>query len=269
MDIYIIHHLCINGLGGAYMEVKKRIIFFVSIVFGITYPAWIAAAIISQINPESAVIFPLHLLGGASPLIATIIYLIKTKSIKVYMYRLTNIKETNLSSWLIAISPIGVMGIAQLLVYQTFRLDPDFVSMGVLYGFGLLFFGPVPEEVGWRGVLFHNLNQISFKKAQFYMTAIWFLWHLPLFFIIGSYQHGLGILSIDFLFFGLNIILQSLIMGYLYIIGNKNIILPIVFHYFVNLFGEMFTRNIYIEITAISGYIMILVYLWWTQKIKL
>ena len=248
------------------MEVKRRITFYVSIVFGITYPAWIAAAIISQFNPESNIIFPLHLLGGASPFIATIIYLIKTKAYKNYFYRLTNFKETTLLTWMIVMSPILVMSIAQLSVYQRFVVDHEFISMGMFYGIGLLFFGPIPEEMGWRGVLFHNLNQISFRKAQFYMTTIWFLWHLPLFFIVGSYQHGLGILSIDFLFFGLNIIFQSLIMGYLYIIGNKNIILPILFHYFVNLFGEMFTRSVYVEIITILGYITILGILWLSQN---
>lgn len=267
MDVFIIYLLCTYGLGGI-MKNKKRIIFYVSIVFGITYPAWIIAGIISQSNPNSSIIFPLHLLGGASPFIATVIYLIKTKEYKDYVYRFTNLKETTPLSWLITLSPILVMSLAQLIVYRSFVLDSEFLSMGIFYGFGLLFFGPIPEEMGWRGVLFHLLNEVSFKKAQVYMTTIWFLWHLPLFFIVGSYQHGLGILTINFLFFGLNIVFQSLIMGYLYIIGHKNILLPIGFHYFVNLFGEMFTRNIYVEIITIVCYIMMLVFLWKYQKEK-
>jgi membrane protease YdiL (CAAX protease family) len=250
------------------MNQKKNIIFYVALVFGITYPAWITAAVISQMNPDSNIIFPLHLLGGASPFIATIIFLMKTKSYKDYFYRLTNIKETTMLSWLVVCSPMIIMSVAQVIVYQSFNIDFEFVSMGIFYGIGLLFFGPIPEEMGWRGVLFHNLNQISFKKAQVYMTLIWFLWHLPLFFIVGTYQHGLGILTIDFLFFGLNIVFQSLIMGYLYVIGHKNILLPIIFHYFVNLFGEMFTRNIYVEWIVLFGYVAILGFLYYNQKGK-
>ncbi|MBN2268934.1 MAG: CPBP family intramembrane metalloprotease [Acholeplasmataceae bacterium] len=124
----------------------------------------------------------------------------------------------------------------------------------MIYGFFLLFFGPIPEEVGWRGILFNDLNKKSFKKAQIYVMAIWLVWHLPLFFIVGTYQYKLGILSLEFLFFCINIILQSFIMGYLFIIGNKNIFLPILFHYFVNLLGEMLNKSTMSEVLNIGLY---------------
>jgi membrane protease YdiL (CAAX protease family) len=127
-----------------------------------------------------------------------------------------------------------------------------------MYGVGLLFFGPIPEELGWRGVLFHDLLNKSFWKAQIYTSSIWFSWHIPLFFIVGSYQYNLGFWSIEFMFWILNIFIQSIIMGYLYVISNKNIILIILFHYFVNLFGEMIVRDTTSEIIILLIYATVL-----------
>lgn len=247
------------------MTTKRRITFYLAIVFGITYPCWITAAVLSQVHADSPLIFPLHLLGGSGPFVGTIIYLIKTKEWKDFSHRLTHIRQIPLGAWLIALSPILIITLTHFFVYQGFHIDDDFRSMGALYGIGLLFFGPIPEETGWRGILFNDLNTLSFKKAQFFMTLTWFLWHLPLFFIVGSYQHGLGLFSVDFLFFSINIVVQSLIMGYLFLIGNKQIVLPILFHYAVNLFGEMLTRNIASEIITISLYTMLFSYLHFTH----
>lgn len=243
---------------GENMALNKRLKMFLTTVFLITYTSWILAAIISHTYTDSRLILPLHLLGGASPLIATILYLIKTKEWKNYFYRLANFHEVKFVAWLITLSPIIISVVTNLLVFNQLSIDSGFIEMGIFYGFALLFFGPIPEELGWRGVLFNDLNKISFKKAQIYMMLIWLVWHLPLFFIIGTYQNNLGIISLGFLFFCLNIALQSFIMGYLFLIGKKNILLPILFHYFVNLFGEMLNRNIVSEIVNIVIYGVVL-----------
>jgi len=236
------------------MTLDKRIRFFLITVFLITYPSWMLAAIISHVNEESVFVLPLHLLGGASPMIATIFYLIKTKEWKNFCDRLFNFREIHFVAWLVTCSPILVIIFAQLLVFNHLNMNIEFKEMGIFYGLFLLFFGPIPEEVGWRGILFNDLNKISFRKAQVYVMMIWFIWHLPLFFIVGTYQYNLGLMSLGFLFFCMNIMFQSLMMGYLFLIGNKNIILPILFHYFVNLLGEMFTKNTVSEVVTIVLY---------------
>lgn len=72
-----------------------------------------------------------------------------------------------------------------------------------------LVFGPLPEEMAWRGYALDGL-QIQWKAltASIALGAAWTVWHLPLFFIEGSYQHGLGLpvagqrMSRDRTFFG-------------------------------------------------------------------
>ncbi|XFA99569.1 lysostaphin resistance A-like protein [Candidatus Izemoplasma sp. B36] len=250
------------------MVLKRRLKLYLFIVFGISYFSWIIAIIISNINSDSGFILPLHLIGGASPLIATIVYLIKTKGWNDYFNRLKNIKETTLVSWLITFSPVIILVISSIIVFGKVEINPEFPSTLILYSVGLLFFGPLPEELGWRGILFNDLNELSFKKAQIYMAVIWFVWHLPLFFIIGTYQNDLGIVSIDFLFFAINIFIQSFILGYLFSVGKKNIILPILFHYFVNLFGELLLDNIFYEILTIILYSIVLLFIYILSKRK-
>jgi membrane protease YdiL (CAAX protease family) len=250
------------------LSAKQKITLFVGIVFSITYPSWILAAILSHNNPDSAFVLPLHLLGGASPLIATLIYLVKTKSYHTYFLRFTHLKDIRFLAWLIVSIPILIALFAQLIITGHLNLDPEFQRMGIVYAIGLLFFGPIPEEMGWRGVLFDQLYSISFKKAQIYTAIIWFLWHIPLFFIVGTYQNALGIFSYEFLFFGIYILIQSFIMGYLYQVGMKNLILPILFHYFVNLFGEMFIRDLWIDLIMILGYVVVLMILMILEKRK-
>lgn len=250
------------------MLLKRRLKLYLFIVFGISYLSWILAAIISNINSDSIFILPLHLIGGTSPLIATIIYLIKTKGWYGYFKRLKNIRETKLVSWLITLSPVIILILSSLIIFGKININPDFPTPILLYSIGLLFFGPIPEELGWRGVLFNDLNDLSFKKAQIYMAIIWFVWHLPLFFIIGTYQNNLGIISIDFLFFTINIFIQSFILGYLFVFGKRNIILPILFHYFVNLFGELLLDNIYYEIVSLVlyGVVLLTIYIFSKRK---
>jgi membrane protease YdiL (CAAX protease family) len=240
------------------MSVKQRIKYFLIRVFLITYIPWVIAAIISHINQESMLIFPLQLMGGAGPLIATLLYLIKTKEWKQFIDRMIHFQGINRIAWGITVAPILIILSTQWLVFGRLNVNTEFTALGLSYMLFLLFFGPIPEEVGWRGILFHDLNQQSFKKAQIYTMLVWLIWHLPLFFIVGTYQFDLGVLSLRFLFFCLNVMVQSFIMGYLYVLGKKNIVFVILFHYFVNLFGEMFHKSTNSEIISIALYVILL-----------
>ena len=61
--------------------------------------------------------------------------------------------------------------------------------------------------------------------------------------------------------------MQSIIIGYLYLLTKRSIASAILFHYFVNLAGEFFEKNIRFELFSLLFYgviasvIMILVYM--------
>lgn len=63
----------------------------------------------------------------------------------------------------------------------------------------LLVFGPLPEELSWRGLGLPLLRGSHGALASTLVLAgVWVVWHLPLFWLEGSYQFELGILTPDF-----------------------------------------------------------------------
>ena len=50
------------------------------------------------------------------------------------------------------------------------------------------------EELGWRGYVLDRLQEKrSALVSSLILGVVWSLWHLPLFFVQGSYQAGLGV----------------------------------------------------------------------------
>ena len=91
---------------------------------------------------------------------------------------------------------------AQLNTLRTFLENPLSI---IPFIFIMFFFGPVPEELGWRGfALDHLEKEYSKITASIILGFFWMMWHLPLFFIKGSYQYRLlqssPFLLIDFMF---------------------------------------------------------------------
>jgi len=113
----------------------------------------------------------------------------------------------------------------------------------------MLLLGPVAEEIGWRGfALDHLLKKHSWVTAGIILGLFWALWHIPLFFIAGTYQYSLLqeslIYLIDFL---LDFFPASIIMAWLYKINNKSILSAILFHFSINFYGELINIPNYIK----------------------
>jgi len=241
-------------VSGAVAKDTRRINSYIVISLGWPYIFWITAAIISTRNPDSSGIQILHFLGGIGPLVATIYTVTKMKDWKGYLRRCIDFSSYSPLDWLILFSPIIIALVVRLISEGNTFLSQEFLNSGLLYAVFLFFFGPLPEELGWRGVLFDLLSKQSMTKAQLVTAAVWFTWHLPLFFIVGSYQHGVGFATSGFLLWAVGLIVQSVIMGFLYISTNRSIASAILFHYFVNLAGEAFVLSIPAEIMSIGFY---------------
>ncbi|MFD2417743.1 CPBP family glutamic-type intramembrane protease [Amycolatopsis pigmentata] len=70
--------------------------------------------------------------------------------------------------------------------------------------------GPLSEEFGWRGYLQPLLRRtMSPRRAPLVIGPIWGLWHLPLFFLVGTSQHAMGLLTAQGLGFFVVMVLQS------------------------------------------------------------
>ncbi len=216
-------------------------------------------------------------IGMISPTIAAffIIYYYYQKSErKSYWVSVIDFKRISFKWYLLILSfPILIRCSAALIdVFFTnsfqFSISPD---MTLFYAVGLLFFGPIPEELGWRGVLLPELQKkLGFNIGMLVLGFMWAIWHLPLFFIEGTYQYQLGVLSPLFWDFMFGTFFTSLVYGVIYNETNKSIFAVILFHYIDNLTGETFVMTFNAELisTVLRSVAALLILLFYVKRSK-
>jgi membrane protease YdiL (CAAX protease family) len=125
--------------------------------------------------------------------------------------------------------------------FQVFNAAPSFpflltIPATIIF---FLFFGPVPEEMGWRG---YALDRLQEKRGPWagslLLGLIWGLWHLPLFFMGGSFQNTLSFGTVGFWLFFAAVMAVSLIMTWIYNHTGRSILAAILFHFACNLSSE-------------------------------
>lgn len=85
------------------------------------------------------------------------------------------------------------------------------------------------EEAGWRYILQTELEKkYSFTISTIIVSIIWWLWHLPLFYIQGVGQHGQNYFAFGINVFGLSFALASIRKN------TGSVWLCILFHCIVN-----------------------------------
>ncbi|MBN2553425.1 MAG: CPBP family intramembrane metalloprotease [Spirochaetales bacterium] len=126
------------------------------------------------------------------------------------------------------------------------QLLPNEGLLSAPLGFVLLhlLYGPLPEELGWRGYGVDSLrSRMNGFWASITFGLIWPFWHLPLFFIEGSYQQALLCQPVPLFFYLAGMIPQAIIMNWIYFHANRSIITAVVFHFLINFVGEAFHIN--------------------------
>lgn len=95
--------------------------------------------------------------------------------------------------------------------------------------FPLIILGPLSEEYGWRGFALERLLKcVNANLASLIIGVIWSLWHLPLFFMVGSSQYEF---NIPFLVFLVSVTSTSYIYTYIYIRTKQSLFSAIFIHW--------------------------------------
>jgi membrane protease YdiL (CAAX protease family) len=97
------------------------------------------------------------------------------------------------------------------------------------------------EEAGWRGWALERLRvRRSVLAASAMIGAAWSLWHLPLFFIHGTFQHDLGFGSTAFWWFLAEKIPLAVLFTLIYEAAGGLVAAAVAFHAVGNTVGEVF-----------------------------
>jgi membrane protease YdiL (CAAX protease family) len=114
----------------------------------------------------------------------------------------------------------------------------------------ILLLGPVPEELGWRG---YALDRLQLRRtplrSSLILGAAWAAWHLPLFFVSGTYQNELGFGTIEFWLFILTAVSCSVLMTWIYNGTDRSILSAMLFHGVVNFSRAAVTLSVAAEVT--------------------
>lgn len=175
----------------------------------------------------------LYLLGAAVPslsALAAVFAIEKGEGLRVLLARSLAWRFSPLC-YLIAVAAPFVVNSINALIAVLF-LGRDFPSHWFAPAFKpgfLLFFlvyNGLGEEIGWRGLALPVLRRrLGFLGGNIAVGVLWALWHLPLFWLPGSYQYGDSV--------GLFVLLLtcwSVIMGMLVSKSGGSVLPAILFH---------------------------------------
>jgi hypothetical protein len=76
---------------------------------------------------------------------------------------------------------------------------------------------------------------------------VWAVWHLPLFFIVGSYQFGLAFGSPRFRLFKAELVAGSVLYTWLFLKTDHSTISAVAFHFSQNATAELFELSVSAE----------------------
>jgi len=224
--------------------------------FVLTWFFW-GLAILTGASMESGQGVALLLLGVTGPMVTGIafVYLTRDKEgRRDYWKRVIDFKRIPGKWYLVIFLFVPAMHLLSAL------LDVLFGGGGTTWGeaalgvvsnplsiiASILFASLIPfiEELGWRGyVLDRLLEKQSALVSSLILGVIWSLWHLPMFFIEGSYQAGLGIGTQEFWLFFLSIVPLTLVFTWIFNNTGRSTLAVILFHAMVNFTGELITLS--------------------------
>jgi len=175
---------------------------FWALAFGLAWVPWGAAWLLGG-DIADPLVFALYALGGCGPtLAAAVLWCTGRRSPRTARWGAAG-------RWLPAAVGIGAApAVVAALVTPLLGGPTTDLAAGVAVvtaaGGPLLFLlvsllaGPLSEELGWRGYAQPRLRtRLSPLATSVVLGAAWSLWHLPLFFLTGTWQSSLGIASVE------------------------------------------------------------------------
>lgn len=233
---------------------------FFLLTFALSWASWAMAALLGAKDNELPAQI-LHYAGGLGPLAATLALLYRRHTPdfrREFWRRAIDFKRIGIKWYgviILTVPALTAMGALADMLLGGIGLQMEAAERFVQQPWAFapfavftLVFGPLPEELAWRGYALDGL-QIKWKalSASMVLGAAWTLWHLPLFFIEGSYQHGLGLGTSQFWLYMLDKVPQSVLMTWIYNNNRRSTLSAILFHFMVNLIGELFDLTLRAE----------------------
>ncbi len=189
----------------------------------------------------------LYLLGGFTPSIAGFVMAYRLQGRKGLGNMWQRFRQFNVAArWYLTMAAIPLfVQAATALIYAL--LGGEFVRPAFLNQpasliplvIATFLFGPLSEEFGWRGFAQDRVQaRWGNLKGSLILGFLWSLWHLPLFFVLGSGQQETGNPALIFPAFTIQVMAMTILYTWIYNNTNRSIGGAIVFHFMIN-FGAV------------------------------
>lgn len=188
--------------------------------------------------------------AGVSATVSAVLFVHLTRRrefIRDFWIRALDPTRIGLVWWIIILLSQLIINILAILLSPLFggsleqlALTEQFLSAPILFLLWTLVFGPIPEELGWRGYGLDALrSRMNLLRASLLLGAIWGVWHLPLVFMEGSFQRELLAVPGAFVGHFMAFFPGSILMSWIYYRTNRSTLSAILFHFAGNAAGEM------------------------------
>jgi membrane protease YdiL (CAAX protease family) len=136
----------------------------------------------------------------------------------------------------IADAILGGPGVVWSEAIQELGVNP----LGILPALFISTLPPLLEELGWRGYALDRLQiDWSALNASLILGVVWAAWHLPLFFISGSFHYEVvGFLTVGFWLFMIGVVALSVIFTWVFNHTARSIIGVILLHGWINFVSD-------------------------------
>ena len=186
---------------------KKLVREFLIITFVIMLVFWGGCALISQIfdlTVNNIFLRIMHMIGGFSPTIASYVSLKRNNVVtgfKEWLKKAFDIKH-NILVYVLVIVYAAIYYVIGCAI-NGFEVGAPIFMLIILIP--MMLFGGGNEEVGWRMILQPELEKkFKFHLATIFTAVIWWLWHLPIFFIKGTANY-----TMNYFMFGIMCLMLS------------------------------------------------------------
>lgn len=218
--------------------------FFV-VAFLVSWAPWAVAAAIAK-TPGAATLAPLlNLAGLIGPPAATVLMIAGPggRALRAdFLDRLVNLRRIQPTTLPVAVAlPFAITGLAIVLSLwfgqpaDQFRAAAGSGALAVILLTMLL--APVMEETGWHGYGVDSLRAYSgVLRSTLVFGVLWSVWHAPLVFIEGTYQHQLAAMPnpVFLLNFFVSVIPAAVIANWFYYKNDRSVAAAIFLHAMLN-----------------------------------
>ena len=222
---------------------------YFALAFGLT---WIIEIVwwLLEISLETALGQALLILAMSGPAIAAIglTYLTQDEmGRRDYWLRIIDLKRISVRWYLVIfLFAPALYGLAALLDVFSGGSGASWgktlAQLTIIPSLLTIFLTPFLEELGWRGYALDQLqSRWSALVSSLILSIVWALWHLPLSFSKGTYQHSLGVGSLGFWTFIIGFVPVTLLFTWIFNNNCRSTLSAILFHCVLNGSLELFT----------------------------